>query len=47
LPAPDLSPRDRSFRADIIVTGDLDLLALHPWRGIAVLTPADYLAQPG
>ena len=47
-------PKDNKFlelalsgQADAIVTGDLDLLALHPWRGIAVLTPADYLAQPG
>jgi putative PIN family toxin of toxin-antitoxin system len=30
-------------RADAIVTGDSDLLALHPFRGIAILTPADYL----
>jgi hypothetical protein len=32
--------------ADLIVTGDLDLLALRPWRGIAILTPADYLTYP-
>jgi putative PIN family toxin of toxin-antitoxin system len=30
--------------ADAIVTGDKDLLALHPFRGIAVLTPATYLS---
>lgn len=30
-------------RADAIVTGDSDLVALHPFRGIAILTPADYL----
>ena len=30
-------------RADVIVTGDGDLLALHPFRGIAILTPAAYL----
>jgi putative PIN family toxin of toxin-antitoxin system len=30
-------------RADAIVTGDSDLLDLHPFRGIAILTPADYL----
>jgi predicted nucleic acid-binding protein len=30
-------------RADAIVTGDKDLLTLHPFRGIAILTPADYL----
>jgi putative PIN family toxin of toxin-antitoxin system len=45
-------PRDNMFlelalsgKADVIVTGDADLLCLHPWRGIAILTPADYLAQ--
>jgi predicted nucleic acid-binding protein len=31
--------------ADLIVTGDDDLLALHPFRGIAILTPADYLER--
>jgi predicted nucleic acid-binding protein len=31
-------------RADLIVTGDLDLLALHPFRGVGILTPLDYLA---
>jgi predicted nucleic acid-binding protein len=31
-------------RADVIVTGDRDLLALNPFRGIAILTPAAYLA---
>jgi putative PIN family toxin of toxin-antitoxin system len=30
-------------RANAIVTGDNDLLALHPFRGIPILTPADYL----
>jgi putative PIN family toxin of toxin-antitoxin system len=45
-------PRDDKFlevavggRADAIVTGDSDLLALHPFHGIAILTPADYLAR--
>ena len=32
-------------RADVIVTGDGDLLALHPFRGIAILTPAAYLER--
>ena len=43
-------PRDDKFlevavhgRADAIVTGDADLLALNPFRGIAILTPASYL----
>jgi putative PIN family toxin of toxin-antitoxin system len=30
-------------RADVIVSGDRDLLDLTPFRGIAILTPADYL----
>lgn len=30
-------------RADVIITGDEDLLALHPWREIAILSPAEYL----
>jgi putative PIN family toxin of toxin-antitoxin system len=43
-------PRDDKFlevavhgMADLIVTGDADLLALNPFRGIAILTPASYL----
>ena len=43
-------PRDDKFlevavhgRADAILTGDEDLLALHPFHGIAILTPAAYL----
>jgi predicted nucleic acid-binding protein len=27
------------------VTGDADLLALNPFRGIVILTPADYLKR--
>lgn len=45
-------PKDDKFldvavngHADVIVSGDRDLLDLHPFRGIAILTPADYLAQ--
>ena len=29
--------------ADVIITGDADLLVMHPWRGITVLTPTHYL----
>jgi putative PIN family toxin of toxin-antitoxin system len=43
-------PRDDKFlevavhgRADLIVSGDRDLLALNPFRGIAILTAAEYL----
>jgi putative PIN family toxin of toxin-antitoxin system len=30
-----------------IVSGDADLLVLHPWRGVRILRPADYLAEAG
>ena len=30
--------------ADAIVSGDTDLLVLHPWRGVRILRPAEYLA---
>jgi len=30
-------------KADLIVTGDRDLLDLNPFRGIAILTPSQYL----
>ena len=30
--------------ANLIITGDADLVALHPWRGIDILTPVQYLA---
>lgn len=43
-------PRDDKFldvavhgRADALVTGDADLLALHPFHGVPILTPADFL----
>jgi uncharacterized protein len=32
-------------RADVIITGDEDLLELHPWREIAILTPVSYLKR--
>ena len=31
-------------QASTIVSGDQDLLALHPWRGIPIVRPAGYLA---
>jgi len=43
-------PKDDKFlevalngRADVIITGDEDLLAMHPWRGIAIVQPSNYL----
>jgi putative PIN family toxin of toxin-antitoxin system len=45
-------PKDDKFlevalngRADVIITGDADLLGMHPWRGIAVLSPAHFLGK--
>ena len=45
-------PKDDKFleaavngRADVLVTGDRDLLDLNPFRGIAIVTPAAYLAR--
>jgi uncharacterized protein len=45
-------PKDDKFlevalngRADVIITGDADLLAMHPWRGIEILSAGDYLQQ--
>ena len=45
-------PRDDKFlelavngEADLIVTGDDDLLVLNPFRGIPIITPAAYLAR--
>jgi uncharacterized protein len=44
-------PKDAKFlelaidgHADMIITGDNDLLTLHPFRGIHIITPADCLA---
>jgi uncharacterized protein len=33
--------------AAAIVSGDEDLLVLHPWRGIQVLRPAEFLSELG
>ena len=45
-------PKDDKFlevalngRADVIVTGDADLLSLNPWREIQVLSPRDLLKR--
>ena len=44
-------PKDDKFmevapngRADVIVTGDTDLLGMHPWRRVEISSPAAYLA---
>jgi putative PIN family toxin of toxin-antitoxin system len=34
-------------KADVIVSSDVhDLVSMHPWRGISILSPAVYLALP-
>jgi putative PIN family toxin of toxin-antitoxin system len=45
-------PKDDKFlelaldgKAEVLVTGDSDLLCMHPWRGIEILSPADYLVR--
>lgn len=44
-------PRDDKFlslaisgHAEILITGDADLLSMHPFRGITILSPADFLS---
>ena len=48
---PCRDPTDNKFLSlalvsdvDALVSSDEDLLALHPWRGIPIMTPADFLA---
>ncbi len=43
-------PKDDKFlalafaiKADCLITGDLDLIVLHPFQGIPILTPSDFL----
>lgn len=49
---PCRDPRDNKFlallqicQADVLVSSDDDLLVLHPWRGVPVLRPADFLSS--
>jgi putative PIN family toxin of toxin-antitoxin system len=46
-------PKDDKFlslavsgNADLILTGDNDLLVLHPFQGIDIISPTDYLTRP-
>jgi putative PIN family toxin of toxin-antitoxin system len=32
-------------QAEIIITGDADLLGMHPWRRVEILSPSDYLKR--
>jgi uncharacterized protein len=45
-------PKDDKFleaavaaKAECIVTGDADLLVLHPFRGVGIFSPADFLSR--
>src|SRR4051794_6777547 len=45
-------PKDNKFlelalsgRASHVISGDADLLVLHPFRGIVIVTPQDFLAR--
>lgn len=45
-------PKDDKFlevalngRADVIITGDADLLGMNPWQGIEILSPAAYMQR--
>lgn len=45
-------PKDDKFlevaingEADLIVTGDKDLLELHPFRGVEIITPREYIER--
>ncbi len=45
-------PKDDKFlevglsgKADLILTGDADVLTLNPWHGVAILSPASYLKR--
>jgi hypothetical protein len=47
-----VDPKDDKFlelavngNADVVITGDDHLLRLHPFRGIAILSPAEYLSR--
>jgi predicted nucleic acid-binding protein len=34
-----------NVEADFLISGDRDLVDLHPFRGISILTPAEFLAR--
>lgn len=45
-------PKDDKFlslavagQADVIVTGDEDMLTLNPFRGVAILTPQEFIER--
>jgi putative PIN family toxin of toxin-antitoxin system len=32
-------------QAEVVITGDQDLLVLHPFQGVEIITPSDFLAR--
>lgn len=34
-----------SCRADVLISSDGDLLVLHPWQGVPILTPSAFLEK--
>jgi len=45
-------PRDDKFlalavcgRSEVLISGDKDLLVLHPFQDISILSPADFMQQ--
>lgn len=45
-------PKDDKFlevglngSVDVIIAGDVDLLGMHPWRGISIQSPAQFLGK--
>jgi uncharacterized protein len=45
-------PKDNVFlalclacEADVLISSDADLLVLHPWHGVAIMTPAEFLQE--
>jgi putative PIN family toxin of toxin-antitoxin system len=47
---PCRDPRDTPFlslalvcEADVLISSDEDLLVLHPWRGMPIVTPGEFL----
>lgn len=52
LQPPCRDPKDNKFlalawlaEADILISSDEDLLTLHPWRGMPIVTPAAFLRE--
>ena len=49
---PCRDPKDNQFlalvhecNADVLISSDADLLVLHPWNGVPILTPAAFMEQ--